>query len=99
MKQTLAALGIGALVCLPCLLVVGAAGVAASGALLAFVHAPAVQGAGLVILIVVTALVWRWRGAACAIEGCEPEPARASPKRTSQFSANINVSTDERRSR
>lgn len=100
MRQALAALGVGAIVCLPCLLVAGAVGVAAGGALLAFVNAPLVQGAGLVALIVAATLAWRrWRRAACAIEGCDPEPTMASPKRASRLPASANISSDERRSR
>ena len=69
MKQTLAPLGLAALVCLPCLLVVGAAGVAASGALVAFVHEPLVKGAALLVLLVAAALTWRWwRQRTCEID-------------------------------
>ncbi len=70
-KQTLAALGVGALLCLPCLAVIAGVSAAASGAaVVALVRDPVAQA--LAVLLVIAALVATWRYVAyrraCAVE-------------------------------
>ncbi len=70
-KQALAALGLGALLCLPCLAVIAGVSVAVSGAaVLALVRNPVAQS--LAALLVIAALVAIWRYVAyrraCAVE-------------------------------
>lgn len=80
MKQLLGALGLGALVCLPCLLLAGAAGIAAGGAPLALVNEPLVKGAGLAIVVVSAGLAWRrWPQRACEIGGGVPQASAGAP--------------------
>jgi hypothetical protein len=70
-KQTLATLGLGALLCLPCLAVIAGVSVAASGAaVLTLASSPLAQA--LAVLLVIAALVATWRYVAyrraCAVE-------------------------------
>ena len=59
-KQTLAALGLGALLCLPCLAIIAGVSLAAfGGALVAFAQHPLVQAAG--VLFALAAIVVGYR--------------------------------------
>ncbi len=61
MKGTLAGLGLGALVCLPCLLVLGGGSLVLSGALTAALfHNPVVMAAGLSVALVGIVMSWQW---------------------------------------
>lgn len=60
MKGTLATLGLAALLCLPCLLLLGGGALIASGALtLVLVRSPLIQGAALLALLAGAAVGWR----------------------------------------
>lgn len=83
MKSTLAGLGLGALVCLPCLLVLGGGGLALSGALTAALSRdPVVMAAGLSVALVGVTLGWRWlaRRRACAADCALPAGPKSSPE-------------------
>jgi membrane protein implicated in regulation of membrane protease activity len=61
MKSTLGAIGLGALLCVPCLLViVGGAGVVSGGVLVAFIDNALVQGLGVLIVLVSAAVGARY---------------------------------------
>ncbi|MGH2500480.1 MAG: hypothetical protein ACRDF0_10395 [Candidatus Limnocylindria bacterium] len=72
MKDTLATLGLAALVCLPCLVVLAGGALVASGALaLAVVRDPVIQVAALLVLALGVTLGWRYLAARRA---CETDP-------------------------
>ncbi|MGE0229803.1 MAG: hypothetical protein AB7U23_14965 [Dehalococcoidia bacterium] len=71
MRDLLTGLGIASLLCLPCLLIGGIAGVAVvGGALTALATDPLLQVGGVVLLATGAALYWRARRrAACVVDG------------------------------
>ena len=70
MRETLAALGLGAVLCLPCLAVIAGVSVAAPGAaVLALVRDPVAQALAMLLVIAALVAIWRYVAyrRACAV--------------------------------